>query len=168
MLFQVREIIQEMKIEATQWFGIRFYNEVKVDMKVFEWVVIALSIYLTVTFMFGIRRNTFAGVGVTIQTITTTMLWFVSFVIIYFVNVTYFHMLWILPLGLIIGSWFVLIFPVSLLQIPAGWFASLCCIGLSRQKMSENKRRYILYSDLKSDGLSHDEAMRRVNEKSPL
>ncbi len=64
-------------------------------MEIIEFVLYGVAIFMTITWMVGIRTYTKQGNGVTIQTINTAMLFFVSLITVPILEISSLHFLWI-------------------------------------------------------------------------
>ena len=83
---------------------------------------------------YGIRTRTASGVGVTNQTVNTTMLFFVSLFVSPALGSTW-HLLWLFPLSVVIGT--LSLAPPFALLTPFGQrFGTVCCIGLDQSEIS--------------------------------
>jgi len=127
------------------------------------WVII---IWLAASFSWGVRKKTWSGFGVTMQTVNTAMVFAVQAVVVGVLELSALHFLWMIPLAFILGS-ISLIFPFSLLSILGKVYAGLCCIGLDREVVEQNKERLAYGRQLLAAGHSRDEAMRMVLDKYP-
>ena len=98
-------------------------------MEIIEFVLYGVAIFMTITWMVGIRTYTKQGTGVTIQTVNTAMLFFVSLITVPILEISSLHFLWIYPASIVIGT-LSLHPPLSILSYPGRIFAALVCLGL--------------------------------------
>jgi len=93
------------------------------------WLTWLVGLIVAVGWVYGIRNYTRRGVGVTQQTVNTTMLFFVSLIVTLSLRISPYHLLWLFPLSWVMGT-LSLVFPFSLLSIPGALFRGMSCIGL--------------------------------------
>jgi len=93
------------------------------------WLIWIVGLIVAVGWVYGIRDYMRRGMGITHQTVHTTMLFFVSLIVILSLQITPYHLLWLFPLSWVMGT-LSLAFPFSLLSIPGRPFMGMCCIGL--------------------------------------
>ena len=88
----------------------------------------------------GIRTRTASGVGVTNQTVNTTMLFFVSLFVSPALGSTW-HLLWLFPLSWVIGT--LSLAPPFVFLTPIGQdFRKVCCIGLDQSEISDKRAAF--------------------------
>ena len=93
------------------------------------WFVGAL---ITMFWAYGIRSYVRSGQGVSQQTVNQTMMFTLSLIIVLIFGFSPFHLLWMFPVGFVLGT-LSLAFPLSLLSVPGRTFGAFCCIGLTRR-----------------------------------
>ncbi len=77
------------------------------------WVII---VWLVVSFAWGVRKNTWSGFGVTMQTVNQATLFAVQAAAVAIFGLNPLHFLWMIALAFILGA-VSLVFPFSLLYI---------------------------------------------------
>lgn len=92
------------------------------------WIVGAI---VTISWAYGVRLYVRSGRGVSQQTVNQTMLFALSLLVVLIFGLSPFHLLWMFPVGSILGT-LSLTFPFSVLSIPGRIFRAICCIGLAR------------------------------------
>jgi tetratricopeptide (TPR) repeat protein len=127
------------------------------------WIV---ALWLVASFAFGIRKNTWCGLGVTKQTANTAMLFSAQIAVIGVLGLNPINFLWMLPLAYGLGS-MSLVFPFSLLSPLGNAYSSLCCIGLDKKVIKQNSNRLNYAKGLLAAGKSQDESTRLATEKYP-
>jgi len=93
------------------------------------WFIGLVGVIVAVGWVYGIRNYMRSGMGVTQQTVNTTMLFFVSLIVTLSFQISPYHLLWFFPLSWLLGT-LSLVFPFSLISIPGVLFRGICCIGL--------------------------------------
>jgi len=93
------------------------------------WIVGSL---ITMFWAYGIRSYVRTGHGVSQQTVNQTMMFALSLIIVPIFGLSPFHLLWMFPVGFILGT-ISLVFPFSLLSVPGRTFGAICCIGLTQR-----------------------------------
>lgn len=104
------------------------------------WLIWLVGLIVAVGWVYGIRNYMRRGMGVTQQTVNTTMLFFVSLIVTLSLRISPYHLLWLFPLSWVLGT-LSLAFPFSLLSIPGGLFRGMCCIGLDWALAGGNTER---------------------------
>jgi hypothetical protein len=122
--------------------------------------------FLVISFAHGVRKSTFTGFGVTIQTVNQAMLFAAQAAVVALFGLNPLHFFWMIPLAFILGT-MSLVFPLSLLSILGTFYGRLCCIGLDRDVIERNKERLDYARGLLEAGHSRDEAVRMSREKYP-
>lgn len=100
-------------------------------MKIIEIIIFFTAIALALSWAYGIRTLMRTGKGATNGTIVTTMLFFISLICILVLHLSTLHLIWMFIASWVMGT-LSLIFPFSILVIPARYFAALCSIGLTK------------------------------------
>jgi hypothetical protein len=118
------------------------------------WIVVA---WLVVSFAWGVRKNTWSGFGVTMQTVNQATLFAVQAAVVAILGLNPLHFLWMIPPAFILGA-MSLVFPFSLLSILGRVYAGLCCTGLDRDVVERNKERPRYVHQLLAAGHTLDEA----------
>lgn len=72
-------------------------------MRALEIIVYAISVLVTVGWVWGIRTNVQKGVGITWPTATIVTFWVVTLVAVPLLRVSAFHLLWLLPAQVLLG-----------------------------------------------------------------
>jgi len=103
-----------------------------------EWLIWIVGLVLAVSWALGIRQRVSSGMGLTQQTVNQTMLFFVSLGVVLYLQITPLHLLWLFPVGWVLGM-FSIAFPFSLLSILGKPFGHICCVGIDK---AEAARRY--------------------------
>jgi hypothetical protein len=98
-------------------------------MEIVELTIYVIAIFLALAWAFGIRTYTKRGTGTTMATVNTTMLFFISLIMLPILELSALHFLWIYPVSVVIGM-LSLSPPFSILSYPGRIFASIVCIGL--------------------------------------
>jgi len=98
-------------------------------MQIIGYVVYAVGLFLAVTWLVGIRTYTAKGLGVTKQTVNTTMLFILALLLVPAFSLSALHLLWMFLAGWIVGT-LSLVFPFSLLSILGQVVFHIACIGL--------------------------------------
>jgi hypothetical protein len=129
--------------------------------QVLEWVIVAIAAFIVLTWMYGIRSYIRKGRTPKRQTVTITMLWFVSMITVLAIRASPLHLLWIFPLSFILTS-LSLALPSSPLAIPESLFGRLCSIGLDRKEVARNTARERRFKELILEGFSDDDARRKA------
>jgi len=93
------------------------------------WLIWLVGSIVAIGWVYGIRNYTRRGIGVSQQTVNRTMLFFVSLIVTLSFQISPYHLLWLFPLGWLLGT-LSLVFPFSLLSIPGGLFGDMCFVGL--------------------------------------
>ena len=104
------------------------------------YAVYVVGLFITGTWVMGIRTYTSRGSPPMKQTVNSTMLFVVALVVVPAASLLPLHLLWMFPLGWFAGT-LSLVFPFSLLVIPGQLFFQLACLGLDREQISRNKAR---------------------------
>mgnify|MGYP006977278886 CR=1 FL=1 len=125
-----------------------------------------LAIWLSVSWAYGVRRNTWTGFGVSMQTVNQSMLFALVTLVVAIWGFSPFHFVWLLPLAFIFGM-LSLAFPFSLLSILGNVYGKLCCLGLDGDVVARNTERLAYISSLLEAGHARDEAVRLALEKFP-
>lgn len=120
------------------------------------WLIWIVGLIVAVGWVYGIRDYMRRGMGITHQTVHTTMLFFVSLIVILSLQITPYHLLWLFPLSWVMGT-LSLAFPFSLLSIPGRPFMGMCCIGLDWEEVQKNEERLARAKELLQEGLSPEE-----------
>jgi len=147
--------------------------------------------WLTFGFINTIRRDERRGTGSTKASVTMTMLWSISLILIPVLDMSPYHLLWMFPTSSAIGflstvfpflmedfkrlsgwrraiSILALVLLFSPLLIPGRLFWKLCCIGIDWQEAAKNRQKYDRFSKLLADGLTPKEAAQRVEQEEIL
>jgi len=120
------------------------------------WLIWLVGLIVAVGWVYGIRNYMRRGMGVTQQTVNTTMLFFVSFIVTLSLRISPYHLLWLFPLSWLLGT-LSLVFPFSLLSIPGRLFGDMCCVGLDWEEVQKNEERLARAKELLQEGLSPEE-----------
>ena len=100
-------------------------------MKVVEILLWIVGAVVTVSWAYGIRSYVRTGQGVTQQTLNQTMMFALALIIVPVFDLSPFQLLWMFPVGLVVGGLAFAGFPFSLLSAPGRVFRAICCIGLT-------------------------------------
>ena len=130
---------------------------------IFFWLIV---IWLALSFSWGVRKNTWSGLGVTIQSTNMAMLFMTQIIVVTTFGLNPLHFLWMIPAAFILGSMSI-IFPFTLISQPGWLYGNLCCLGLDKEVITQNKVRLDYARQLISCGHSQDEATRMALEKFP-
>jgi len=103
------------------------------EMSVMEAIVSLLAAGMASVWLMGIRSYTRRGLGVTSQTVVTSMLFSGLAVSVFAFDWSPYHLLWLFPAAFVLG-FLSLVFPFSLLNLPASLYAWLVCIGVREEK----------------------------------
>lgn len=136
-------------------------------MKVLGYFVYVIAFLLFFSFVWGARRSIRTGGSVQIQTLVTTMLFFVSLVLVPIIGLSPFHLLWMFPASMIIGMFTIAGPPFSFL-IPFGnMMGKIACVGLDINKVNQNRiRRQNIAELMMSKKIFADEAKKELIEKN--
>ena len=127
------------------------------------WVI---SIYLAVSFSWGVRRNVWTGYGISIQTVNTAMLFTLQAILVWVCGWSALNFLWMIPTAWIAGT-LSLAFPFSVLSILGKFYGPICCLGLDQEVVQVNRDRLAYARELLAAGYPQAEAMRLCREKYP-
>jgi len=130
----------------------------------FGWLIWLVGLIVAVGWAFGVRTTLRSGSGITQQTVNTTMLFFVSLLVILSFRISPYHLLWLFPLSWLMGT-LSLAFPFSLLSIPGGLFRGMCCIGLDWDEVQKNEERLARAKELLQEGLSPEEIKELLSDE---
>lgn len=67
------------------------------------WGIWFVAAFFAGSWNFGIRHMSKTGAGVTISTVVTTMVWTASVIAVPLARFSSFHLLWLFPLGFLMG-----------------------------------------------------------------
>jgi len=107
--------------------------------------------------MYGVRTRVRTGQGVQQATVNQNMLMLAAVVAVPVLDLSPFHLLWLLPAAYIIGM-LSLAFPFSLVALVGRPFGHVCCLGLDRDEVARNTRRVERFRELLMGGMSPEEA----------
>lgn len=133
-------------------------------MNILEWVVLAISSVLCLSWAYGIRTYVHQGRGISHQTVNTTMLGFTAIAMVLILNASPLHLFWLLPCCWLIGT-LSLMLPFSLLSIPGRLFKEICCIGLNKNEVELNEKKVGRLTQLVNSGMSPNEAAQKVKKE---
>lgn len=133
-------------------------------MSAFEFVILVVAILFSLNWVIYIRKNVRTGIGITQQTVNTTMLFVVSIFVVLIWKLSTLNLFWMFPVGWFLGSGS-LLFPLSLFNIPGKWFGNLFCFGLDPEEIKQNTKRLELVRIYVNQGMSIQEALKKTNEK---
>ena len=136
-----------------------------------EWIVEVGASLLTIRNVYSARARMRAGIGVTWPSLTWVLLWVIAIIYIPMSGRTPYHLMWVLPVSVVFG---VLTMPLStllgplqpLLALPGTLFGYLCAIGIDREEIARNAARETRFRELLLQGVSPEEARRRVEAGS--
>ena len=95
-----------------------------------EWLIQIVAVVVISIWIHRIRHYVLTGLGISPQTVVTTMLWVVSLIVVVLSDASPAHLLWLFPLIFILFQVLIFVFPFTLLKIPADIFSWLCCMGI--------------------------------------
>ena len=135
-------------------------------MKIVEIILWIVVIWFALSFSWGIRKSTWGGFGVTIQSTNIAMLFVAQAIAVGVFGLSPLHFLWMIPVAFILGSMSIA-FPFSLISSLGRLYGNLCCIGLDLEVVTQNKARLDYARELISSGYPQNEATRMALEKFP-
>ena len=135
-------------------------------MKIVEIILWIVVIWFALSFSWGIRKSTWSGFGVTIQSTNMAMLFVAQAIAVAVFGLSPLHFLWMIPVAFILGSMSIA-FPFSLISSLGRLYGNLCCIGLDLEVVTQNKARLDYARELISSGYPQNEATRMALEKFP-
>jgi hypothetical protein len=100
-------------------------------MKIIEIILFIIALIFSFSWAYGIRTFMRTIKSVTNGTIVTTLFFFISLICVVIFGLSSLHLIWMFIVSWILGQ-LSMIYPFSLLVIPARYFAAICCIGLSK------------------------------------
>lgn len=127
------------------------------------WIIV---IWLALSFSWGVRKNTWSGFGVTIQSTNMAMLFVAQAIAVAAFGLSPLHFLWMIPATFVLGP-MSLAFPFSFITRLGRLYGHLCCMGLDSEVVTQNKARLDYARELISSGHPQDEATRMALEKFP-
>ena len=135
-------------------------------MKIVEIILWIVIIWFATSFSWGVRKYTWSGFGVTIQSTNMAMLFVAQAIAVAVFGLSPLHFLWMIPVAFILGSMSIA-FPFSLISSLGRLYGNLCCIGLDLEVVTQNKARLDYARELISSGYPQNEATRMALEKFP-
>ena len=133
-----------------------------------EFVLYGIAIFVTITWMVGIRIYTKRGTRPTMSTINTTVLFIASLITIPILEISAFHFLWVYPVAIFIGMLSISP-PFSILSILGNILFNIVCLGLNFEEINKAEERIRRGVELvNKEGLTVEEAKARIDEEDTL
>lgn len=129
---------------------------------ILEWCVLGLATVMAVMGFFWIRQQIRLGGGVTYAVIFSNFCYLVAVIVFWFSDYSPFHLLWLFPASFVMG-FLTLAPPFSLIFIPvAKFYGIVTTIGLDSEEVEANKARAERITELVTEGMERDEAVKLV------
>ncbi len=135
-------------------------------MEVFGWILWAVGLLLGLSWAYGVRIYVRTGRGVQQATVNQTMLMLAAVVAVPLLDLSPFHLLWLLPAAFIVGM-LSLAFPFALVSIFGKPFGDLCCLGLDSDEVARNTHRVERFRELVMGGMAPEEAQEQLKREKP-